>query len=151
MPPKANKRLPQKGKGGRGWRPGGDKTLRTKQTRRGCRRTDAVPEPSHTHTHTAHGSVSGGGTTDGSKPLWCLGAQSTPGTVISITKQTALSSSASLSGRKMERYRVQSPDFNHSRGSTETGAEPLTQKQFHSCRNTELKYYKRLSFLPFLS
>lgn len=51
MPPKANKRLPQKGKGGRGWRPGGDKTLRTKQTRRGCWRTDAVSEPSHTHTH----------------------------------------------------------------------------------------------------
>lgn len=114
-------------------------------------RTLSLSLHTHTHTHTAHGSVSGGGTTDGSKPLWCLGAQSTPGTVISITKQTALSSSASLSGRKMERYRVQSPDFNHRRGSTETGAEPLTQKQFHSCRNTELKYYKRLSFLPFLS
>lgn len=150
MPPKANKRLPQKGKGGRGWRPGGDKTLRTKQTRRGCRRTDAVSEPSHTHTHGPWLSQWWGDNRRFKATVvsWCTVDTRN---CISITKQTALSSSASLSGRKMERYRVQSPDFNHSRGSTETGAEPLTQKQFHSCRNTELKYYKRLSFLPFLS
>lgn len=150
MPPKANKRLPQKGKGGRGWRPGGDKTLRTKQTRRGCRRTDAVSEPSHTHTQPMAQSVVGGQQT----------VQSHCGVLVHSRHQELL-----LASQSKQRYhhqrRCQGEKWNGTEFRAQTSITAVVLQRpgpSRSHRNSstrvetqQLKYYKRLSFLPFLS